>query len=277
MEYGRGPVREGQRVLLIDEKKRRYHLVLRTDKVFNTHLGRIPHAVIIGCDEGTRLRTSEGAEFILLRPATSDFVVKMGRPTNILYPKDLGLITAFAGIGAGSRIVEAGTGSGSGAIALLRATGPTGHVTSYELREEFTPRARENITGAFGELPPWLDLKPGDVCALSERGLDAIVLDLPEPWLVVPAAIAALRPGGFLVAFLPTTVQLQQHVIAIEESRRFTQVESLESLVRPWDVSARSVRPAHRMTGHTGFLTFARLCQPPIQPNRQRPAERQEA
>lgn len=250
-------------MLLIDHKKRRYHLVLGARKEFHTHLGMIPHAAIIGRDEGCRLLTQDGAEFMMLRPATSDFVVKMGRPTNILYPKDLGLIIALAGIGAGSNVVEAGTGSGSGTIGLLRATGPAGFVTSYELREEFLPGARRNIEAAFGgELPPWLSLKCADVCTLAERNLDAIVLDLPEPWLVVPYTLMALRPGGFLVSFLPTVPQLQQLSLALEESGCFTQVESMESLLRPWEVSGRSVRPSHRMTGHTGFLTFARLCEP---------------
>jgi tRNA (adenine57-N1/adenine58-N1)-methyltransferase catalytic subunit len=263
MPHLTGPVGEGERVMLIDQKRRRYHLLLKPGKSFRTHLGVVSHEAILGCQEGTRIMTSEGAEFLLFRPSTSDFVVKMGRPTNILYPKDVGLITAFAGIGCGSFVVEAGTGSGSGTIALARAVGESGSLVSYERRAEFQPDARANIASMFaGQVPAWLTLKVGDVFTdLSERDIDAVVLDLPEPWLAIEAAAAALRRGGFFVAYVPTTSQLQETIASLEEDGRFAMISSFESLLRPWEVSGRSVRPAHRMTAHTGFLTFARLCE----------------
>lgn len=260
MESRGGPLAAGERALLVDEKARNYHLLLDERKTFQTHLGVIPHSELIGREEGSRLLSSEGSQFLLFRPATADFVVKMGRPTNILYPKDVGLILALTGIGAGSRVIEAGTGSGSGTIALLRAVGPAGSVTSYELRPEFLPNARSNIAGMFGSnLPGWLTLKEGDVSrGISERDVDAVVLDLPEPWLVIEAAAEALRPGGFFVAFVPTTLQLEQVVKDLEASENFALVNAVESLVRAWKVRERSVRPAHSMVGHTGFLVFAR-------------------
>ena len=260
MEGSRGPLRLGERALLVDVKGRNYHLLLDENKVFQTHLGVIPHSGLIGREEGSSVESSEGSVFLLFRPATADFVVKMGRPTNILYPKDVGLILALAGIGAGSRVVEAGTGSGSGTIALLRAVGPIGEVASYELRPEFLPNARRNIEGMFGSrLPDWLTLKEGDVSqGIEEHDVDAVVLDLPEPWTVVEAAASALRPGGFFAAFVPTTVQLERVVKELDASGEFALVSAVESLVRPWKVKERSVRPAHSMVGHTGFLVFAR-------------------
>jgi tRNA (adenine57-N1/adenine58-N1)-methyltransferase len=255
-----GPLVAGERALLVDEKGRNYHLLLDEGKQFQSHLGMIPHTDLIGCEEGSTLKSSDGAEFLLFRPATADFVVKMGRPTNILYPKDVGLILALTGIGAGSHVVEAGTGSGSGTIALLRAVGAEGSVTSYELRPEFLPNARRNIEGVFGSrLPGWLNLKEGDVSrAIEERDVDAVILDLPEPWGVVGPAAQALRPGGFFVAFVPTTVQLEHVVRALDAHGSFALVNAIESLVRQWRVRERSVRPAHSMVGHTGFLVFAR-------------------
>ncbi|MEX2238203.1 MAG: tRNA (adenine-N1)-methyltransferase [Dehalococcoidia bacterium] len=271
METQRGPVRAGERVMLTDAKGRRYNLLLDGGRTFNTHLGVIPHAAIIGCEEGARLRTADGAEFFLMRPATADFVVKMGRPTNILYPKDIGMITAFGGVVAGSRVVEAGTGSGSGTIALARAVGSTGELVSYELRPEYMPSARRNIEGMFaGAVPPWVKLKEGDIAeAIEEQGMDAVVLDLPEPWTAIATAARALRPGGFFVAFVPTTVQLQQTVQSLDRSGRFVLTQALECLVRGWEANERSVRPSHRMVGHTGFLVFSRSCGPglPAEPS----------
>lgn len=250
----------GERVLLVDQRGRHYHLELDESKAFQTHLGVIPHRDLIGREEGSTVTSSEGAGFLLFRPATADFVVKMGRPTNILYPKDIGLIVAFTGIGAGSHVIEAGTGSGSGTIALLRAVGSNGSVVSYELRPEFVPHATRNIKSMFASrLPDWLTLKTGDVSGgIPERGFDAFVLDLPEPWRVVDSAAQALRPGGFLVALVPTTLQLEQFYKELEHSPGFGLIKAVESLVRGWEVRERSVRPSHTMVGHTGFLVFAR-------------------
>ncbi|MPZ22369.1 MAG: tRNA (adenine-N1)-methyltransferase [Dehalococcoidia bacterium] len=266
MSAGPSPLREGEIAMLIDNKSRRYHLFLKAGRQFHTHQGIIPHGSIIGREEGSRLVSAEGAEFMLLRPATADFVVRMKRPTNILYPKDLGIITALTGIGAGSTVVEAGTGSGSGTIALLRAVGEKGRVLSYEIREEFVANALSNIRAMFaGELPAWLTLVNANICdGIDGSGVDACLLDLPEPWRAVEAAVAALRPGGFFVSYIPTTIQLQQSVMALEASGRFTAISSVEVMLRGWDVSERSVRPSHRMVGHTGFITFARLCEPPL-------------
>ncbi|HEX5938816.1 MAG TPA: methyltransferase domain-containing protein, partial [Dehalococcoidia bacterium] len=220
----------------------------------------------IGRSEGSRVETSEGALFLMFRPAAADFVVKMGRPTNILYPKDIGLILAFTGIGAGSMVVEAGTGSGSGTIALLRAVGAQGRVVSYEKRPEFLPNARRNIKSMFSSrLPEWLTLEEGDVGeGIGERNFDAVVLDLPEPWNVVKSAADALRPGGFFAALVPTTLQLEQLHKELSASPEFGLTKAMEGLVRGWEVRERSVRPSHSMVGHTGFLVFARRLEPRV-------------
>jgi len=176
-----------------------------------------------------------------------------------VYPKDIGAILVYADVGPGMRVLEAGTGSGALTLALCRATGPEGHVVSYEVREDFHDRATANIEAFFGKLPSWLDPRLGDVreVAGSEEPFDRVVLDLPEPWAVLPEVSKAIRPGSILCAYLPTTNQVQEAVLSLERGG-FDQVSTFEVLVRPWHVTERSVRPEHRMVGHTGFVIVAR-------------------
>jgi tRNA (adenine57-N1/adenine58-N1)-methyltransferase len=131
-------------------------------------------------------------------------------------------------------------------------------VVSYELRAEHLERAAENIEAFFGKIPAWLSLREGDVRDLpvGER-FDRAVLDLPQPWDMLEMLRTALEPGGVLIAYLPTTVQVQQLVVALSPSG-FHHVETFETMHRSWHVTERSVRPDHRMVGHTGFLTVAR-------------------
>ena len=84
------------------------------------------------------------------------------------------------------------------------------------------------------------------------------MLDLPEPWRVVKHAIEALRPGGILVAYLPTILQVGRLREELAGAP-FGMVETLEVLQRTWHVEGQSIRPDHRMVAHTGFLTHARL------------------
>ena len=48
------------------------------------------------------------------RPTLSDFVLKMPRGAQVIYPKDLGPILMLADIFPGARILESGVGSGAG-------------------------------------------------------------------------------------------------------------------------------------------------------------------
>jgi tRNA (adenine57-N1/adenine58-N1)-methyltransferase len=197
--------------------------------------------------------------FRCFRPRLADFVLKMPRGAQVIYPKDLGAIVVHGDVFTGARVLEAGTGSGALTISLCRATGPEGHVVSYELRPEFREQAAANVEAFFGKLPPWLELREGDVREVGEAGpaFDRAVLDLPEPWEVLPAVARALEPGAVLCAYLPTTGQLQQLAGALHREG-FLHLDTFELLLRTWHVTERSVRPDHRMVGHTGFLTVAR-------------------
>jgi tRNA (adenine57-N1/adenine58-N1)-methyltransferase len=190
-----------------------------------------------------------------VRPTLADFVLKMPRGAQVIYPKDLGPLLMLADVFPGARVLESGVGSGALSMTLVRAGAD---VTGYELREDFAAKAVANV-GAFLGVTDRYRVEVRDVYdGIDETGLDRVVLDLPEPWRVVPHAAKALRPGGILVSYLPTINQVMALRSALEESP-FAMEETSEILVRTWHVEGRSVRPDHRMVAHTGFLTHARL------------------
>lgn len=248
---------EGDLVQLIDGKGRRYQATLTPGKQFHSHSGFIPHDEIIGKPEGSTLKTTRGQPFVVVRPTLSDFVLKMPRGAQVIYPKDLGPILLLADISPGVRVLESGVGSGALSMAMLRAGAD---IVGYELREDFAERATGNVerflgTGVADRYRVELrDCYEG----IDERELDRVVLDLPEPWQVVPHAEKALRPGGILLAYTPSVVQVSQLRQALAESRFFA-AETVEVLLRGWYVEGQAVRPDHRMVAHTGFLTSARL------------------
>lgn len=253
-----GSLEEGEPVLLIDRKERRYLLTLRAGAVADLRGGKLPHDHLIGTPEGRPVTTSRGERFLLLRPTLAEFVLEMPRGAQIIYPKDLGAILLAADIFPGAMVLEAGTGSGALTMTLLRSVGPSGRVYSYEVREEFARRAMQNIQHYLGGVDH-LQLRPQDVYeGILDAPLDRIVLDVPEPWRVVPHAVMALRPGGILLSYLPTVPQAARLVEALRQSQAFALIQTSETLVRPWNIEGTSVRPAHRMVAHTAFMTTAR-------------------
>jgi tRNA (adenine57-N1/adenine58-N1)-methyltransferase len=248
----------GDRVLLVDQKKRRHLVTLEVGGQFHTHAGIVAHDDLIGHSDGTTVYTSRNARLVAVRPTLGEYVLEMPRGAQVIYPKDIGPILVLADIFPGARILESGVGSGALTTALLRAIGPTGHVTGYEIRDDFAKRAVANVHGFLGEAVP-LTVEVRDVYeGIEEQGLDRIVLDLPEPWRVVKHALEALRPGGILLAYLPTILQVGRLREELANAS-FGMVESLEVLQRGWHVEGQSIRPDHRMVAHTGFLTHGRL------------------
>jgi tRNA (adenine57-N1/adenine58-N1)-methyltransferase len=247
----------GDRALLIDAKTRRYLVTLAAEGQFHTHAGYVLHDELIGQPEGVTVRSTAGARYLAVRPTLSDFVLKMPRGAQVIYPKDLGPILLLADIFPGARVLEAGVGSGALSMTLLRAGAD---VVGYELRADFKAKAEANVAAFLGqEVLSRYRVEERDVYdGIDETDLDRIVLDLPEPWRVVKLAEQALHPGGILVSYLPTIGQVSQLREALADSR-FDMAESLEVLQRTWHVEGPSVRPDHRMVAHTGFLTAARL------------------
>jgi tRNA (adenine57-N1/adenine58-N1)-methyltransferase catalytic subunit len=251
------PLRAGERIVLVDVKKRQYLLTLAEDGEFHSHSGVLPHALLIGQEEGTPVRSTGGGKYFAIRPTLAEFVLKMPRGAQVIYPKDLGPILFLADIFPGARVLESGVGSGALSMTLLRAGAD---VVGYELRDDFARKAMKNVLSFLGE--EVADRYRVEVRnaydGIDETGLDRIVLDLPEPWNVVPHATTALRSGGIFVAYLPTinqTARLRRALAA----HGFALAETIEVLHRGWHIEGMSVRPDHRMVAHTGFLTHARL------------------
>jgi tRNA (adenine57-N1/adenine58-N1)-methyltransferase catalytic subunit len=253
------PFRAGERVILLDGRGRRYLVRLEEGATFHYHGGAVPHGLVIGSEEGTTVHSTTGASLVCFRPRLADFILKMSRGAQVIYPKDLGPILVYADVFAGARVLEAGTGSGALSLALARAVGPEGRVLSYEIRPEFHEVARENLEHFFGKVPAWVDLRLGDVREAAATGetFHRVLLDLPAPWEVLPTVSPSLLAGGLFCGYLPTTGQVQSLVQALDDEG-FVEVETFEVLLRTWHVTPRSVRPDHRMVAHTGFITVAR-------------------
>ena len=252
----------GDKVLLIDSRDRRYLVTLATGKQFHSHAGSVDHDALIGAPEGSVVRTSGGAKLTAYRPTLADFVLKMPRGAQVVYPKDVALILVYADVFPGATVVEAGSGSGSLTLALSRAVGESGRVLSYELREDHHAQAAANVASwyeAVGGKPDNVELRVGDVFSDLDEDLaaDRMVLDLPEPWNAVGTSTRALRPGGILCCYLPTIPQVSQLVEAMRRGG-FGQIVTMESLLRTWNVDGQSVRPDHRMVAHTGFVITGR-------------------
>ncbi|MET0146718.1 MAG: tRNA (adenine-N1)-methyltransferase [Ilumatobacteraceae bacterium] len=252
-----GPFQVGERVLLLDAKRRRYLQLLSEGGEFHSHAGYVPHATVIGSREGGTVRSTKGAEYTVLRPTLEDFVLEMPRGAQVIYPKDLAPICMLADIGPGARVFESGVGSGALSMTMLRWGAD---IVGYEMREDFANRARSNVRSFLGEaaLERYrVELRDTyEEIALADGPFDRVVLDLPEPWRVVPHAEHVLRPGGILVTYTPSITQAAQ---ARESLRgRWIDSRTIEVLHRGWHIEGQAVRPDHRMVAHTGFLTVAR-------------------
>lgn len=265
---------DGDRVHLVDRKGRQYALTLKAGDTFQFSGETLAHDALIGQPDGILVTLSRGRLMLALRPTLSEYVLKMPRGAQVLYPKDLGVIIQWADIYPGARVFEAGTGSGALTMALLRAVGDRGHVVSYEAREDFARTAMKNIERYLGPAHNLTLRQSNAYEGIEETDVDRVVLDLPEPWQVVPHAAKALRSGGVYLSYVPTIPQVMQTVEALHRAQVFSMIQTFETLLRTWNIEGRSVRPDLRMVAHSGFLTVARKVQPGLAPSV--PAEAEE-
>ncbi len=257
-------LRDRDPIFLIDRKERSYLRTLRRGGRINLRGAPLPCDDVIGKPEGSYVTTPGGEKLLVLRPTYAQLIPSLPRQAQPIYPKDVGIILCWGDIRPGDLVVEVGTGPAAVTLALLRAVGPTGRLVSYELREDFAATARDNIARHHGDAPNWT-LRVGDAFeGLVERDVDRLVVDLAEPWRLLDVAAAALRPGGVLTAFVPTALQVKQMVDGLHDHGTFCAIEALETMLRHWHVSGRSLRPEHRMVAHTGFLIFARRLAAPV-------------
>lgn len=266
------PVKEGELVHLIDRKERSYRILLDAGSSFTFRHGTISHDEIIGVEDGSVVKSNYGEKFLVIRPTLAEYIAKMRKGSQIIYPKDIAAILMLADIFPGATVLEAGIGSGALTMALLRAVGKGGKVISYERREEFLKIARSNIDGFFetvasagregsGELM----VKERDVYeGIEESELDRVLLDLQEPWRALKHVEKSLRSGGILLCYNPTVLQIYKLAKRLEmkyaQSFRIMGIHELS--MRGWEVKGRSIRPEHRMVAHTGFIFVARRFTP---------------
>ena len=257
-------LKNSERIHLVDKKGRQYALTLKAGETFQYSGQTIAHDELIGKADGSLVTLSRGKRMLALRPTLSEYVLKMPRGAQVIYPKDLAMITIWADIYPGARVFESGTGSGALTMALLRAVGERGSVVSYEAREDFARTAMTNIERYLGPVANLTVRKRDTYDGIdpADAPVDRVVLDLPEPWRVVPHAVHALRSGGLYLSYVPTVPQVMQTVEALERAAVFGLIQTFETLLRTWNIQGRSVRPDHRMVAHSGFITVARKVEP---------------
>jgi tRNA (adenine57-N1/adenine58-N1)-methyltransferase len=252
-----GPFSVGDRVQLTDSKGRHYTLTLADGGEYHTHRGALAHDDLIGLPEGSVVTSTGGSTYLALRPLLPDYVLSMPRGAQVIYPKDAAQIVMFGDIFPGARVLEAGAGSGALTCSLLRAVGPAGRLSSYEIRDDHAEHAERNVVKFFGEKPDNWTLTVADL-ATHTGEVDRVVLDMLAPWDQLPNVAAHLVPGGVLTVYVATVTQLSRVTESLREQQCWTEPESWESLVRPWHVVGLAVRPDHRMVAHTAFLLTAR-------------------
>lgn len=247
---------EGDLVLLMARNRKSFIVRLEQGGELHTHKGMIRFDDLIGQPLGREVRTHLGHPFLALQPSLHDLIKDLRRTTQIMFPKDIGYLLLKMNIGPGSRVVEAGTGSGGLTLALARAVGSMGHVFSYEVRADVISLARKNL--ARVGLLERVEIKERDIAqGFDEEDVDALFFDVRSPWDYVAPAWAALKGGGFFGAILPTTNQVSRLVRALPDVG-FGVIEVVELLLRSYKAVPDRLRPTDRMVAHTGYLVFAR-------------------
>jgi tRNA (adenine57-N1/adenine58-N1)-methyltransferase len=252
----------GDLALLVGLRHKHFIFPLIPGGSFHTHRGILNHDDLIGKPWGSQVFSHQGSPFFMLQPSLADLLVDLKRSTQIMFPKDIGFILTSMSVGPGQKVLEAGTGSGSMTVALAYAVGPQGRVVTYERRPEFQSLARKNLErlGLEGRV----EFKLGDIAeGISETNVDAIFLDLPNPWDYIRQAWAALKPGGFFSNLVPTFNQVETLLYSLRQEH-FAFIEVCELLMRYYKPEPTRLRPTDRMVAHTGFLIFARRIEPGV-------------
>jgi len=246
---------EGRRVLLIGSNRKRYLVQASRGMIEVAGLGVVSGDVILEASIGDTM-TIGGREFIIATPSLKDLLGMIERRAQVVIPKDSFLIPLHLDLGCGSRVIEGGVGSGALALVLLKAVAPEGRVFSYETREDFASLARRNIS--LSEYARCWEIRVEDVCtAPLEHDVDAVMLDIPNPWDAIDNALVALRPGGHLGCYVPNMNQLERAVRKMRDAG-LSEVVAFETLQREMVVHEGGVRPSFDMLGHTGYLAFGR-------------------
>lgn len=270
-----GPLQAGERVTLTDPKGRRHSVLLAEGGTFHTTKGAIAHDALIGGPDGNVVASAGGVSYVAFRPLLEEFTVTMPRGAAVIYPKDAAQILVQADIFPGARVLEAGVGSGSLSLHVLRAIGAAGRLYSYERRADFAQIAVANVERFFGAPHPAWQVRVGDlVAAIGPEDVDRAILDMLAPWECIDAVAQRLVPGGILCCYVATATQLGRTMDTLRAHGGFTEPAGSELTARQWHAEGLAIRPGHSTSGHTGFLIFTRRLAPGVTAplRRRRPA-----
>ncbi len=249
---------EGREVLVVTEDKKIFKVKLKKDGLFSSHQGVVSHNEIIGKESGTSFFTSIGKKITVFTPTLFDHIMSMPRISAIVYPKDIAMILVWADIFPGARVVEGGSGSGSLLSAIIRAVGESGEVFTYDVRKDMQKMAKKNVKRFFGKIPQNVHFISKNLYeGIEQQEIDRILLDVTEPWRVVPHATEVLVSDGIILAYTPTIIQAEKFHKELSRWGYYF-IETFETIFRPWTIQDLSVRPNQRIIGHTAFLTLGR-------------------
>ncbi|MFW9881062.1 MAG: tRNA (adenine-N1)-methyltransferase, partial [Candidatus Thorarchaeota archaeon] len=272
-------IKENDLIFLILDETRRWLVQVKSNDNFHTHRGIIEFNDIIGKNFGSvvfsRPFETQGYKFYVLKPIPSDYILHMSRKTQIIYPEDAGLILTYSGIGPGSRVIEAGCGSGALTCILGNFVRPNGHIFSFDINEKALKRAKLNVEKA--QLESVVTIRYGDIIddKLEQKNVDAVVLDMATPWIAVEKVKSYLKLSGTLISFSPTIEQVKKTVSAMK-TEEFIEINTYELIKRKIQVKENATRPEIRMIGHTGYLTFGRKIKDIKNPYREQKPKTQE-
>ena len=251
-------IKQNSPVLFYFNHSKKWLMKISKKESLHTHIGVIKHSDAIGKEYGSRVNTNKDKYVYLLKPTMYDYVMKLQHGTQIVYPKDLGYIVARAGIGSGQKILEIGTGSGSLTSFVANIVKPRGHVYTFDVNENFMKIAEKNIKKAGVSkyvTQHNLDLKTRKKMPLKD--IDVALIDLGDPWTVIPQVRRMLKGSGAVFAICPTMNQLEKLTMALVENE-FTDIESTEHILRTIEAREGKTRHSFQGIGHTTYLCFAR-------------------
>jgi tRNA (adenine57-N1/adenine58-N1)-methyltransferase len=251
-------IKQNSPVLFFYNNSKKWLAKISKNESFHTHIGILKHSDAIGKEYGSKLITNKDKYVYLLEPTMYDYVMRIQHGTQIVYPKDIGYIIARAGIGDGQKILEIGTGSGSLTSFVASVVKPRGHVYTFDVDEKFMKIAEKNIKKAGVSkyvTQHNMDLKTTKKMPLED--MDVALIDLGDPWVVIPQVRQMLKGSGSIFAICPTMNQLEKLTASLVENE-FTDIESTEHIIRNIEAREGKTRHSFQGIGHTTYLCFAR-------------------
>jgi tRNA (adenine57-N1/adenine58-N1)-methyltransferase len=256
-------IKQNSYVLFFYNDSKKWLMKVSKKQQFHTHVGVINHKDVVGKEYGSTIKTNKGKYIYLLEPTIHDYIMKSQRSTQIVYPKDLGYIAARTGLQSGQKVVEIGTGSGSLTTFLASIVNPRGHVYTFDVDPNFMEIARKNIEKAG--VAKYVTMEKLDIKSVKKVPItdaDIVIVDLGDPWSVVPQARKMLKGSGAFVAICPTMNQLEKLATVLNEND-FYDIECTEQIVRTIEAREGKTRHSFRSIGHTTYVAFARKVSSP--------------